>query len=183
MVEKCTELRAAAAFRSVVTNRTEPSDDDDDDRRWRRLSVVAEEAAEQSERLTVPTVRSLARDDDDDDDLERLLRGDHGDGGRRRVLLVCRERSSEVAAPILRALDDVDGTPVAVLVGPEGGWDEEEEALLDRHCRRSPETVRSVSLGSAVLRAETAAVAAVAAWALHRDGRRGVDGHPETPRL
>jgi 16S rRNA (uracil1498-N3)-methyltransferase len=49
------------------------------------------------------------------------------------------------------------GIPLAVLIGPEGGFDEAERALL----RQRPHTSR-ISLGPRILRADTAAVAALA---------------------
>ena len=49
--------------------------------------------------------------------------------------------------------------PAALLIGPEGGFDDGERA----HLRQRPNTV-SISLGPRILRAETAAIAAVAAW-------------------
>ena len=48
------------------------------------------------------------------------------------------------------------GAPLAVLVGPEGGFAEEERALLLKH----PDVVR-LALGPRILRADTAAVAAL----------------------
>ena len=72
------------------------------------------------------------------------------------VLLLCHE-AAPVAATLERALDAVSAeAPLALLIGPEGGFDAEEEALLRaRGCM-------VVSLGTRRIRSETAAVAALA---------------------
>jgi 16S rRNA (uracil1498-N3)-methyltransferase len=74
-----------------------------------------------------------------------------------RVLVFCDE-DAPLANP-LEALGVIaPGTPLAVLVGPEGGFaPEERELLLGR------ENVVRISLGPRILRADTAAVAALAA--------------------
>ena len=73
-----------------------------------------------------------------------------------RTLCVCDERGG--STPLSKLL--VEGVPnsgVGVLVGPEGGFSAEEFAALE-----SREFVRLVSLGENILRAETAALAALA---------------------
>ena len=87
----------------------------------------------------------------------------------RRVLLICRERGhgGEVV-PVLQALHD--NKRVSFLVGPEGGWSSDEEELFDEICSKyagqDESPIRCVSLGSSVLRAETASLMAVGAWTL-----------------
>ena len=97
--------------------------------------------------------------------------------GSRRVLLICRERGSgcDGVVPVLHALRENDR--VAFLVGPEGGWSAEEERSFDEICseydvgRDGDSPVRCVSLGPSILRAETACMVAVSAWALTNDSR------------
>ena len=72
-----------------------------------------------------------------------------------RLLLFCDE-DAEVADPIA-ALARLPRAPLAVLIGPEGGFAEDERAAL----LRQPNVVR-LSLGPRILRADTAAVAALA---------------------
>ena len=72
-----------------------------------------------------------------------------------RWLVFCDE-DAEVANPVA-ALRAVPPSPVAVLIGPEGGFAEDERAAL----LRQPNVVR-LSLGPRILRADTAAVAALA---------------------
>ena len=98
------------------------------------------------------------------------------------MLLICRERGGSGpdgggAVPVLRALRENDR--VAFLVGPEGGWSAEEEEFFDEICSGysgggggGTAPVRCVSLGPSVLRAETACMVAVAAWALTNDSRQ-----------
>jgi 16S rRNA (uracil1498-N3)-methyltransferase len=137
LVEKATEL-GATRIQPVVTRRTIAERTN-----AVRLAAIARGAAEQCERLSVPEVAEAAP-------LHRVLDG--WDGG---ALVVAMERSHG-AAP--RALALPPGSPLALLVGPEGGF---EAAELD-DLRRRPFVVPA-ALGPRILRAETAAVAGLAA--------------------
>lgn len=117
-----------------------------------RLHANAVEAAEQCDRLDVPELFEPVP-------LARLV----GSWGPGRRLLFCDEAGG---APIARALQDEaakrqgpSAGPWAVLVGPEGGFTDEERAQV----RALPHCL-SVSLGPRLLRAETAALAALALW-------------------
>jgi 16S rRNA (uracil1498-N3)-methyltransferase len=108
-----------------------------------RANVI--EAAEQCGVLAVPRVA-------DPLPIDRIAH----DGNR---LLVFCDESSEVRDPVvaLSAMRLDAGQPLAVLIGPEGGFaDEERAALLKR-----PKVVQ-IALGPRILRADTAAVAALA---------------------
>ncbi len=72
-----------------------------------------------------------------------------------RVLYFADETGGERAADIFAAR----GAPAALLVGPEGGFDDAERAAI----RALPQAV-AVSLGPRILRAETAAIGAAALW-------------------
>ncbi len=74
-----------------------------------------------------------------------------------RRLLFCDE--SGAGSPAAPMLAEVGGGPWAVLIGPEGGFSPEEAERL-----RAAPFVTPVSLGPRVLRADTAAVAALALW-------------------
>ncbi len=133
VVQKATEL-GVAALQPVLTERTNASRVNLD-----RLQAIAVEAAEQSERLTVPVVhpvRPLA---------EALRSWDAG-----RALFVAVERAA--GAPLIAAAG-----PAGLLVGPEGGFGPRDRAVLEA-CG----FVRPVSLGSRILRAETAAIVGLA---------------------
>ena len=149
LVEKATELGVAALL-PVWTARTQVERVNLD-----RLRAHAVEAAEQSERLSVPDLRAPER-------LGRLLAT--WPGARR--LVVCDE--SGAGEPISKAAARLPPGPAALLVGPEGGFDETE---LDAFGKLS--FVTRVGLGPRVLRAETAALAAVAVFqAIAGDWRR-----------
>lgn len=115
-----------------------------------RLAANAIEAAEQSDRLTVPEVRAPAS-------FGELIDA----WPRERPLILCDETHAGV--PIAEALAAAAGDRATrcagFLIGPEGGFAEEE---LDR-LRKLP-FVTAVSLGPRLLRADTAALAAVAVW-------------------
>ena len=112
-----------------------------------RLRANAVEAAEQSGRTSVPDVREPRALDD-------LLR----DWPRGRRLLFCDEAGD--AAPVAQALaKEHAGQPWAVLTGPEGGFDPEERRAI-----RAVPSVVPVTLGPRIMRADTAALAALAIW-------------------
>jgi 16S rRNA (uracil1498-N3)-methyltransferase len=138
MVQKATEM-GVARLAPVLTRRTIAARVN-----LQRMRANVIEAAEQCGILRVPGVDEPLR-------LEVLL--DRWDPARR--LIVCDE-AAQVQSPI-EALSRIEPGPLAVLVGPEGGFDQAERALLIER----PFTV-AVSLGPRILRADTAAVAALA---------------------
>lgn len=140
LAEKATELGVSALW-PVFTQRTIVSRVNED-----RLRANAIEAAEQSERLTVPMVMPAAK-------LEAALAS--WPAGRR--LIVCDETGGGI--PVAQALSDNVVSGNAVLIGPEGGFTETELDGL----RKLP-FVTAVSLGPRVLRADTAALAALACF-------------------
>jgi 16S rRNA (uracil1498-N3)-methyltransferase len=149
LVEKATELGVAALL-PVWTARTQVERVN-----LERLRAHAIEAAEQCERLSVPELRAPER-------LDQLLAVWRGE----RRLVVCDE--SGAGEPIGDAAARLPPGPVALLVGPEGGFDETE---LDAIGKLSFAT--RVGLGPRVLRAETATLAAVAVFqAIAGDWRR-----------
>ena len=109
-----------------------------------RLQANAIEAAEQCGILAIPEVRSPLR-------LRDML--DQWPEGRR--LIYCDE-GSETQNP-MPALASIRETSLAVLIGPEGGFSDDERALL-----RGLPFVTAIPLGPRILRADTAAVAAMA---------------------
>ncbi len=124
-----------------------------------RLRANAVEAAEQSERLDVPELAEPAP-------LAGVLECWPTD----RVLFLCAESGD--ATPIAAAVQARAGRPAAFLVGPEGGF---AQAELDE-LRRCPFVV-PVGLGPRVLRADTAAFAALACWqAVVGDWAEGGEG-------
>jgi 16S rRNA (uracil1498-N3)-methyltransferase len=139
MAQKATEMGAGRLV-PVVTRRTQV-------RRVNcaRLRANAIEAAEQCGVLAPPEVPEAV-------ELPAFL----ADFPAARLLVFCDE-DAPIANPI-SALSGMTGAGVSVLIGPEGGFDEEERAAI----ARAPNVVR-ISMGPRVLRADTAAVAALAA--------------------
>ena len=109
-----------------------------------RLRAHMIEAAEQCERTALPELASMVP-------LEALLRDWPGE----RHLFFADE---EGGTPLLEAIRAHAG-PAAILIGPEGGFDPVEREAI----RACPAAV-PVSLGPRILRAETAALAAVSVW-------------------
>ena len=145
LVEKATEL-GVAAFQPVFTKHTAATR-----LNLERLAANATEAAEQTERLTLPAIRPPLS-------LEELVAG--WDGTRRIIL--CAEAGP--AQPIGEALSalksDVRETNAwAVICGPEGGFARSELDLLSKLPFVTP-----VGLGPRILRADTAALAALAVF-------------------
>lgn len=134
IVERATELGVARIL-PVITARTIARAV-----KIERLRAHIVEAAEQCERTALPELAEPVL-------LERLL----DDWPTQRALLFADERGAggAIAHP----------APAAVLVGPEGGFTEHEVAAVSVHPSAVP-----VSLGPRILRADTACVAAVAAW-------------------
>lgn len=139
IVEKAAEL-GAKRVRLVMTRRTNA-----DRIRLDRLDAIAEEAAEQTGRLDVPMV-------DDPVKLEAVL--DSWEDGRQ--LMFCDETGG---APAIGALTAAGQGPWAILIGPEGGFSPEEGERL-----RGLPYATAVSLGPRILRADTAAIAAMSLW-------------------
>ncbi len=146
LVEKATEL-GARTLQPVLTRRTNA-----ETVRLERLTAIVREAAEQTERLDLPDVRAplpLAKA------LEEWPPG--------RALFYADEEEAANSAPALKAMQAERAGAVALLVGPEGGFDPEERRWL-----RGVGFVRPISLGPRILRAETAALAGLtlvqAAW-------------------
>ncbi len=143
LVEKATEL-GVSVLQPVLTRRTDVARVNTG-----RLAANAREAAEQCERLSVPEVREPAE-----------LFGCLAQWPSGRRLLVCAE--SGAARPldqVLRQAEAEAQAPWAVLTGPEGGFARSELDALGKLA-----FVTLVSLGPRVLRADTAALAALACW-------------------
>jgi 16S rRNA (uracil1498-N3)-methyltransferase len=141
VVEKATELGITALV-PVMTARTQAERVNRD-----RLRILAMAAAEQSERLSLPEIRPEVP-------FARLL----ADWPAERRLVVCDETGGGL--PIVEALAGLPAdAPAAFFVGPEGGFTETE---LDAIGKLS--IVTRVGLGPRILRAETAALAALAVY-------------------
>jgi 16S rRNA (uracil1498-N3)-methyltransferase len=120
-----------------------------------RLAAHMVEAAEQCGRLTVPEMADPVA-------LDKALAG----WPTGRVLLFLDESGG--GCPMAEVVAALPDGPAAVLVGPEGGFSDDERRLL-----AGLPFARPVGLGPRILRAETAAIVALALWqALKGDWRR-----------
>lgn len=149
LVEKATEL-GASVIQPVESARAERGLTEAALKRLARWEKIALEASQQSRRVHLPRLEPPVR-------LEKALQFD------ANVRLLLDENSA--APPILACLpaERIPTDEVALLAGPEGGWTaEERKQVVDSGWT-------SCSLGSLILRAETAALAALgviqAAWA------------------
>jgi 16S rRNA (uracil1498-N3)-methyltransferase len=142
LVEKATEL-GVESMSFFPAERSERGLDRAAGKRAERWQRIAREASEQSRRVRLPEIAAPAP-----------FRDVLADAGPCRLLLDEEPGCASLltALPSPRAPED----RVSVLVGPEGGWTDRERGLIREA------GWRSVSLGAAILRTETAAIAALA---------------------
>lgn len=138
VLEKATELGVRRiqplVTRRCVADRLNPE----------RARAIITEAAEQCARTALPELAEAVK-------LDALLR----DWPADRVLFFADETGGEPAASAFAA----HAGPAALLIGPEGGFDDAERAAV-----RALPQARPISLGPRILRGETAAIAATALW-------------------
>ena len=145
IIEKATEL-GAARIQLLITRRSNADHTNVD-----RLRLIAQEAAEQTERLDMPEILPPVK-------LEKLL----ADLPYDAVFFGDEDSTHETdkaTRPMLDALTSVEGSNPslsAILVGPEGGFDE-----VERNTLRGLANVHPVNLGPRILRADTAAISAL----------------------
>lgn len=140
VVEKACEL-GVRTIQPVMTDFTQASRVRSD-----RLQAVVIEAAEQTERMDIPTV---------EDDMALSAALDVWPAGQ--PLFYCDEAGD--ASPMIEALTARESNSAGILIGPEGGFSPKERERL-----RAQDFVVPVTLGPRILRAETAAVAALTLW-------------------
>ena len=113
-----------------------------------RARAIVTEAAEQCARTALPELAGPVK-------LDALLKGWDG----ARTLFFADEDSGELGGEPAAAAFAANPGPAALLIGPEGGFDDAERAAV-----RALPQARPISLGPRVLRGETAAIAATALW-------------------
>jgi 16S rRNA (uracil1498-N3)-methyltransferase len=138
IVQKAVEMGASRLI-PMLTHRTQVSRLKID-----RLRANVVEASEQCGILTVPEV-------DEEIKLPKLLASLND----KRTVIFCDE-AAETADPIAALKHIKRHSPIALFIGPEGGFDHEERQLI---IARKPSVV--IALGPRILRADTAAVAAL----------------------
>lgn len=138
VLEKATEL-GVARIQPVITRRCVA-----DKLNLERARTITTEAAEQCARTALPELEPPLK-------LDALL----NDWPETRVLFFADEEGGDQAAD---AFCYHEG-PAAILIGPEGGFDDAERAAIRAHPQ-----ARAISLGPRILRGETAAIAALSVW-------------------
>ena len=148
VLQKCTEL-GVSAFVPIITERTvvRASESRRASSRLDRWQRIVTEAAEQSRRARIPAISAPASFDEACQSLSPIT-----------LMPWEEERSMSLRNTISKLkLENTEISEVSVIIGPEGGFTSEEAELAHRH------GVQTVSLGRRILRAETAAIAAVTA--------------------
>jgi 16S rRNA (uracil1498-N3)-methyltransferase len=138
VLEKATEL-GVRSIRPIITRRCVA-----DKLNLERARAIVTEAAEQCARTALPELRKPVK-------LDALL----ANWPKDRALFFADELGGDPAAKAFAA----NSGPAALLIGPEGGFDDAERASIRAHS-----AARSISLGPRILRGETAAIAATALW-------------------
>ncbi|KQZ15713.1 16S rRNA methyltransferase [Mesorhizobium sp. Root554] len=138
LVQKAVEM-GAGTLQPVITQHTQVAKAGTD-----RLAANVIEAAEQCGILAVPEVREAVK-------FERLLAGWDSE---RRLIFCDEDAATDNPLPALRSIGE---KKLALLVGPEGGFSDDERRTL-----RALPFVTAIPLGPRILRADTAAVAALA---------------------
>ncbi|MBS1804321.1 MAG: 16S rRNA (uracil(1498)-N(3))-methyltransferase [Acidobacteria bacterium] len=146
-IEKATELGVAAVV-PVIARRTDKHLAQAAMKRVERWRRIAHEASQQSRRSDVPTIA----------DPIKLPERVKAASNLRRVVLAEQERGTTLRVFLQEAIASAGAEmpELELAIGPEGGWAPEEAALFDAN------GWSAVSLGPRILRAETAAIAALA---------------------
>jgi len=148
-IEKATEL-GVAAIAPVISRRTEKHLALAAEKRAQRWRRIAHEAAQQSRRSDVPIIHEPVP-------LAGRVR-EAAPQSVTRMVLAEQERTTTLRNALDEAVAAAENEmpTLEIAIGPEGGWAPGEEALFDAN------GWRAVSLGPRILRAETAAIAALA---------------------
>lgn len=146
-IEKVTELGVATIV-PVFARRTEKHLGLSAAKRVERWRRIAQEAAQQSRRADIPQI----------EDPLTLSAWLEREPSSVRILLSEEEREHGLRQHLEAILNttQTDLPPIACAIGPEGGWTPDELSLFQKH------SWQSASLGPRILRAETAAIAAIA---------------------
>jgi len=146
-IEKATEL-GVAGIAPVIARRTEKHLAQAASKRAERWRRIAQEASQQSRRSDVPVIH------------EPVTLAEHARAASTatRIVLAEQERTTTLRVALEEAIAAAgsEAPTLEIAIGPEGGWAPEEESLFDAS------GWSAVSLGPRILRAETAAITALA---------------------
>jgi len=143
LIQKATEL-GVSSLTPALMNHSAVKDFNAE-----RADAIAREAAEQSERLSMPEISALMP-------LEKLIK--NFDFSKRTLVYLDERQNAGARNP--EEFRHLGASDMALLVGPEGGFSAAEFALL------AGTKAIPITLGRLILRAETAAIAALSLWNL-----------------
>jgi 16S rRNA (uracil1498-N3)-methyltransferase len=149
-IEKATEL-GIAKITPILARRTEKHLAQSALKRVERWRRIALEASKQSRRTDIPEIADPIA-------LKQALAEEKSP---TRILLSETEQALTITAALKAATSSQKESDTALAIGPEGGWTPEEMSLFTTH------QWQPVTLGPRILRAETAAIAAIAIAATH----------------
>jgi 16S rRNA (uracil1498-N3)-methyltransferase len=149
-IEKATEL-GIARITPIFARRTEKHLAQSALKRSERWRRIALEASKQSRRTDIPNIA-------DPIPLKQALAEEKSP---TRILLSETEQTLTLTEALKAATSSQQETDTALAIGPEGGWTPEEMSLFTEH------QWQPVTLGPRILRAETAAIAAIAIASTH----------------
>ncbi len=152
IIQKAVELGAEEIIPVEMSRSVVKLDDKKKKSKTARWQAISESAAKQSKRNSVPVVSDVIS-------FKEVLKK----AAELDILLVPYENKNGMEAT-REALSEIkSGMSVGILIGPEGGFDEAEiEAALNIGCK-------VISLGSRILRTETAAIAAISMCMLYSE--------------
>jgi 16S rRNA (uracil1498-N3)-methyltransferase len=150
IVEKATEL-GVAEIQPMITEFTVVRKVNTE-----RMQATAIEATEQSERITPPIIHA-------EEDFKTIITRI----SNTHKIMFCDESGN--GTKMNKAFADeknaaAENTKWAILIGPEGGFSPAEREALYNLQKQKPESIFPVSLGARILRADTAAIAAITLW-------------------
>ncbi len=141
LIEKATEL-GIKTLSPILTKNTSIKDINIE-----RANTIAKEATEQSRRLSIPNITPLTSFN------EKIAKFDFNN--RILIYLDERQNNNQNTVDILRKYK---GKPISFLIGPEGGFDENEFEILSK----TPSI--GITLGKLILRAETAGISIISLY-------------------
>jgi 16S rRNA (uracil1498-N3)-methyltransferase len=146
-IEKLTEL-GIAEIAPVIARRSEKHLSSASEKRVERWRRIAHEASQQARRSDIPIIHDPVML------TERVRR----ESTARRIVLAEQERTTTLRSALEEVISAASSEipAIEIAIGPEGGWAPDEESLYDAH------GWKAVSLGPRILRAETAAITALA---------------------
>jgi len=141
IVQKATELGVNTFYPVLMKRTVVKLDDKAKEKKTLRWQQIAMEASKQCKRTCIPKIENVIFFKD----ICNLV-------STYDIILLAYENDKHSLKKILQSVDR-DITNIAIIIGPEGGFEEDEVDMLEKY-----EKVKSVSLGKRILRTETASI-------------------------